>query len=287
MKASVITLLLCFHLGGLAGPINSNSAFSPHDGESIWREKFSLLSLSNGRRKLEVQRLDSIYIYGIDEKLTGIISIPYLYKKLSLGGQSRQVSGIGDMRTLLKYRIFTDDQHGKTHRLGAFIGMEWPTGDHNERDNLGRIPHPLQLGSGSYDPIVGLVWTTQTFDWEFDADISYKMNTEANGYEFGDVFSYNLSYQHRLFPGELPEENVPSFLYGVIELNGTYSLKDKLQRTNIDNTGGHRVIFSPGLQWVSKSWVIEASIQLPVFEGFNTNALKFDYGFTIGIRWRF
>ncbi|NQZ58886.1 MAG: transporter [Lentisphaeraceae bacterium] len=280
-------LLLCYALEIVAGPVNSNSAFSPHHGDAIWREKFSSLKLSNSTAELKVQRLDSIYIYGFSELLTGIINIPYLNKKMRLSGRSRQVSGFGDVQTLLKYRFFTDDEFGKTHRLAAFIGMEWPTGDDNEHDHLGKIPAPLQLGSGSYDPIGGIVWTKQTFDWEFDADISYKMNNTANNYEFGDMLAYNLSYQHRLWPRDLPDEGVPSFLYAVLEVNGTYIWKDKDYGSTNDNSGGHRLIFSPGLQWLNKSWVMEATMRLPLFEDLNGTALELDYGFTLGLRCRF
>ena len=285
LLATAYCLLLAFE--GFAGPVNSNSAFAPHTDESIWREKYSFLKLSGGSRELEVRQLESVYIYGFNEKLTGVISIPYVHKKLTLGMQTRQVSGLADIKTLVKYRIYTEDQLGKTHRLGVFIGMEWPTGNDNERDEFGRIPQPLQLGSGSIDPIAGLVWTTQTLGWELDADISYKMNTRSNAYEFGDLITYNFSYQHRIWPAELPESGVPSFLYGVLELNGSYAQKDENRGIENGNTGGHRLLLSPGVQWVTKSWVLEAAVQLPLLEDLNGGALNFDYAYTVGVRWRF
>ena len=279
-----------------AGPINSNTAFAPHQGESILRIQYRYLEVEDDpsvmNRELKVQGLTAVYIYGFNEKFTGILTVPYRDKNLELasggGGRvTRDSRGVGDIRSLLKYRVFTRDTPGKTHRLGVFGGLEWPTGKDNQKDSLGRLPQTLQAGSGSYDPIIGTVWTTQTLGWEFDADIGYKFNTEANNFEFGDVFSYNISYQHRLLPRELPEEGVPSFVYGVFEINGIYTGKNKIGGLRDANSGGNTVFFSPGLQWVSAAWVLEASVQLPIIQDLNGDANEVDYATTIGVRYRF
>lgn len=243
-------------------------------------------------RKLQVGSVAAVYVYGITERVTGIAVVPYLDKSLrltpSMGPRiTRETSGLGDMRTLLKYRVYTEDKPGVTHRLGVFGGIEWPTGDDDESDSLGRLPQTLQLGSGSWDPIVGAVWTTQTLGWEFDADVGYKANTNANDFEFGDQIFSNVSYQHRVWPRELPDEGVPSFIYGVMELNGSYAEKNEIGGIEDDDSGGLTVFLSPGLQWASVSWVVEASFQIPVIQDLHGDALKTNYAATLGARYRF
>ncbi len=243
-------------------------------------------------RKLRVRQLTGVYIYGFTEQLTGILAVPYFDKSMHSTNEDgerikRDVSGFGDMRTLLKYRIFTKDKPGASHRLAVFGGLEWPTGDDDETDRYGRLPQPLQLGSGSYDPILGLVWTTQKLAWELDADVGYKWNNDANDFEFGDQFFYNLSYQHRVWPRELPEEGVPSFLYGVVEFNGSHTDKNEFGGVRDRDSGGHTLFLSPGVQWVSSRWVIESSVQIPIIQDVNGDALKADYATTLGFRFRF
>jgi len=276
-------------------PINSNTAFAPYRGDSLWRERSRYLRASDDPssmdRDLHVLSLNSVYVYGFTEKLTGLVNIPYLDKSidvtLSDGRRKRGDSGIGDIRTLLKYRIYTKDKSGRSNRLGIFSALEWPTGDDNAKDSIGRFPQTLQLGSGSYDPIIGVVWTTQTLDWEFDADAGYKWNNKANNFEFGDILFYNVSYQHRLWPKTLPDKGVPSFLYAVLELNGSYADKNEVDRVKDQNSGGHSVFISPGVQWVAMRYVLEASVQIPVIQDLNGSALRSDYALTAGFRIRF
>lgn len=284
-------------LGGraYAAPINSNTAFSPHKEEGIIREQMRLLNAgddsSSMDRDLRVVALNSVFIYGLTERWTGILNVPLLDKSLDvttpLGRRERGDSGVGDLRTLIKYRLYTDDQLGKTDRLGLFGGVEWPTGRDNESDALGELPAPLQLGSGSYDFIAGTVWTTQVLSWELDIDLGYKLNTEANDFEFGDVIFSNISYQQRLLPKTLPDFGVPSYLYGVIELNGAYADRNEISDIEDSNSGGTTVFLSPGLQWVTTQWVMEASLQLPVVQNLNGQALETDYAANLGFRYRF
>lgn len=295
VTVSVLLLLIASEVAS-AAPINSNTAFAPHKGESILRLQYRFVEAESDPspmdRELETQALTGVYIYGFTEKFTGILAVPYLDKELKLANANdtritRDTDGLGDIQTLLKYRVFTKDKPGKTHRLGVFGGLEWPTGDDDESDRLGRLPQPLQAGSGSYDPILGLVWTTQTLSWEIDADLGYQFNTEANDFQFGDVIFYNVSYQHRLWPRELPEEGVPSFVYGVVEAIGAYAAENDVNGRTDHDSGGHTVFLSPGLQWVSQRWVVEGAIQLPVIQALNGDALEADYAITLGVRFRF
>ncbi|MCF6287375.1 MAG: hypothetical protein L3K26_19670 [Candidatus Hydrogenedentes bacterium] len=156
-----------------------------------------------------------------------------------------------------------------------------------DHTRFGRLPQGLQAGSGSYDPIIGAVWTTQTLQWELDADVGYKFNTEANNFAFGDVLFYNLSYQRRLWPRSLPEEGVPAFWYGVLELNGTYADNNSIAGREDRNSGGHTMFLSPGVQWVNPRWVLEAAVQIPIVQDLNGSALEVDYAATMGLRFRF
>ena len=86
---------------------------------------------------------------------------------------------------------------------------------------------------------------------------------------------------------KLPEEGVPSFLYGVVELNGSYSEKNEVDGRRDRNSGGHTVFLSPGIQWVTYRWVVEASLQIPIIQDLHGDALEADYALTLGMRFRF
>jgi len=131
-----------------------------------------------------------------------------------------------------------------------------------------------------------VIATYQTLDYEIDAQVSYKANTEANGFEFGDEFRFDASLQYRLWSRELGG-GVPGFLYGVIETNLLHQAKNEIGGTNDPNSGGTKLFLSPGLQYVTKRWVLEAIVQLPVVQDLNGTELEDDFIVRAGFRVNF
>ncbi|MBI2447653.1 MAG: transporter, partial [Candidatus Omnitrophica bacterium] len=104
-----------------------------------------------------------------------------------------------------------------------------------------------------------------------------QFNTEDNNFEFGDVLKYNLAYQKRILPQVLPERGVYSQVNLVLEFNGEYAQKDKSGGSIIEDSGGNTLFISPGIQWVTKRWILETSIQLPVIQDLNGSQIETDY----------
>ena len=77
---------------------------------------------------------------------------------------------------------------------------------------------------------------------------------------------------------------VPSFLNIVIEANGIFSRKNKDQNVTIQDSGGYILFISPGLQYVTKRFIIETSIQLPAIQRLNGQQPKVRYVLVGGFR---
>ncbi|MCJ8346874.1 hypothetical protein MJH12_15130, partial [bacterium] len=182
IKLIVIYLLIVSSSFG--GPIHSNSAFAPYEGDKIIRQMFQFTKVShdptNLDRKLTISTLKSVYIYGLNEKMSALISMPYFQKKITMnsaqGRITRKNKGYGDIQTVFKYRFKTIDEKGRSQRYAFFTGMEWPTAKAFKEDSLGSFPKSIRLGSNSYDPMFGFVYTDQSLDREIDFDLVYKVN---------------------------------------------------------------------------------------------------------------
>lgn len=274
-----------------AGPITFNTALPVAQGEFILREQVQVLrstgdpSLAN--RDLRVLAVPSVLAYGVtrDFTLFGIVS--YLDKTIDFtstaGRQRRGASGLGDSTVLGRYTIYSRDRLGETIRVAPFLGIKVPTGEDTKQDSLGRLPQPLQLGSGSWDPILGTIVTWQTFEWEFDSAVQYKFNTKANDFTFGDEARLDLSFQYRLWPRELGS-GVPAFLYGVLESNLLWNGKNMIGGVHDPNSGGTTWYLAPGIQYVTKRVILETAVQVPVVQRLNGLALKNDYIVSAGLR---
>ncbi len=292
---AAVLIILCGWTGTtLAAPVTFNTALPVGKGEFVFREQFVFARASeasgSATQDRDVFAALSVLGYGGNGDLALFGVLPYLDKQLevSANGQriSRESSGFGDLTLFGRYTVFRDDVPGRTFHIAPFVGLKIPTGEDDERDQLGRLPQPLQLGSGSWDPFIGIVGTYQTLDFEVDAQLSFQANTEANDFEFGDVARLDGSLQYRLWPRNLGE-GVPSFLYAVLEANLIYQDRNRINGIEDPDSGGTLLFLTPGLQYVTRRWIAEGVVQLPAMQNLNGTALEDDYIVRAGFRVNF
>ncbi len=128
--------------------------------------------------------------------------------------------------------------------------------------------------------------TFQTLDYQIDGQASYKANTEANNFEFGDEARLDASLQYRLWPRELGA-GVPGFFYVVLEGNLIYQGKNESNGVKDQDSGGTTFFLSPGVQYITKRWIVEAVVQLPIAQDLNGSALEDDFVVRAGFRINF
>lgn len=297
MKTSPYILalgLLVAPTSSTAGPITTNSALPVYEGGVILRAQGKLLRATDDPgpmdRDLTVWAVPTVLAYGATEKLALFGVFPYLDKDLEVttpeGRRSRGDSGLGDLRFFARYTVARWDRPGETLRLAPLLGLEVPTGRDDASDALGRLPQPLQLGSGSWDPFLGLVFSWQTLDWQLDTSASYDFKTEANDFTFGDTTRFDLSFQYRLWPRELGE-GVPHFLYVVAESNLFWQDRNEFVGATDLDSGGVTWFLTPGIQYVTDRLVLEAAVQLPAVQNLNGAGLETDFIVTAGFRMYF
>ena len=277
-----------------AAPQTFNTALPVGVGEFVFRGQFVLDQSGNDPSGTDRDRtawsLVSVLGYGITRDLAVFGVLPYVDKNLdvNVGGsrQTRNASGIGDAALVGRYTAFKRDGPGRTFRIAPFAGIEAPTGNDDESDALGLLPPSVQPGSGSWDPFAGIVATYQTLAFQIDAQASYRANAEANGFEFGDIARLDGSLQYRLWPRQL-SGGVPGFLYGVIEANLIYQDNNRSAGIADTNSGGTTLFLLPGLQYVTKRWIVEAGAQVPVVQDLNGTALEKGFVLRTGFRVNF
>jgi len=278
----------------VAAPITFNTALPVAEDEFVFRQQLRWLRSSDdpGGMDRDMRAFASISVlgYGVNSRLALFGVLPWMDKSLDMtvAGDKieRENRGLGDLTGFARYTLWQDDAPGRTFRLGGFAGLTAPTGKDDESDRFGRLPPPLQDGSGAWNGFGGLVVTWQTLDYQFDGQLSDRRNREANDFEAGDETRLDLSWQQRLWPREL-SGGVPGFLYGVLELNWLHQGKNRINGQDDPNSGGNTLWLSPGLQYVTKRWVLEAVVQKPVAQDLNGTALENDIIVTTSFRIKF
>lgn len=292
--AAILAFGLALAAPARAGSISFNSALTLSSNEFVFRELFVFDASGDDPSGQDRDRraLSSISVlgYGVNQNLSLFAVVPFHDRRLRITTdgerRTRDAAGLGDIRLFGKYTAVRRNWTARALRLSPFAGVELPTGASDENDRFGRLPASVQLGSGSFDPFGGITATYQTLDYQIDAQLSYQANTEANNFEFGDVARADISGQLRLLPREITG-GVPGFLYGVLELNLIHGGKNRDNGAVLGNSGGVTLFVTPGLQYVTRRWVLEAAVQLPVMQNLNGTALEKSHVVRAGIRVNF
>ena len=110
-----------------------------------------------------------------------------------LGNFRTSTSGWGDTSLSALVSFINEDEN----KLHATIGLSFPTGSTDETGQIltpmnmqptVRLPYPMQLGSGTYDPILGLTWTGfgSRLAWGAQWRSVFRIDDNDEGYELGD-----------------------------------------------------------------------------------------------------
>jgi hypothetical protein len=274
-----------------AAPVTFNTALPVSKGEGVVRMQAKYLSATDGpssmNRELTVKALPVVGVWGITPHWTLFGIVPLLDKTMRLdmpsGRTKRNVDGLGDVTAMVRYTAYSQDQPGRTFRIAPFAGIEMPTGKDDEQDTLGRLPGSLQLGSGAWNPLIGVVTTAQSLKQEWGVSTSYKFNHKANNFERGDEARLDLSYHRRIWIGG-PADGLPHFLYAGVESNWIWQGKNRNNGQKDPDSGGSTFYLAPTLQYVTRRTVAEVVLQLPVVQNLNGNALNRDFIFTLSLR---
>ncbi len=278
----------------LAAPITFNTALPVAKGEFVARIQAVRAQSGDDPSGADRDRTETAAVAALGYGLTGDFALfgvlPYRDIALDItapGGRiTRDNNGVGDLTLFGRYTAYQKDSRALTFRVAPFAGFKTPTGDDDTSDALGTLPPPVQVGTGSWDVFGGVVATYQSLAYQIDSQIQYRINNEANGFEAGDTTRWDGSLQYRLLPRKV-SGGIPAFLYAVIEANLIYQGKNRIGGTKDPNSGGTRMFLAPGLQYVTKRWIIEGVVQIPLVQNLNGTTLETDYIVRGGVRFNF
>ena len=299
MRNNIVIILIIF-MGLLlhpvkADPINSINGFTPAKGEAIFVTQYRSNLASNNSFRFGQILVPMVVGYAPTEKLTLIGVLPWYANELrtsadfpSIPGivipDQRDGAGLGDIFLYTAYRFYTKNTASASHRFTLFTGLETPTGRNAVSDRFGRLPQGLQPGSRTWDPLIGLGYKLDKVDYKADTYINYKYNTTDDGYSAGNVFSYNLSAERRIWPWKLPEFGADKSLNFIVELNGYWTGSTEVQGTAVTGSANHVLFISPGLQYAYKNTIWDLSVMLPVIKNYSEGSIEPDINLVGGMR---
>ena len=214
-----------------------------------------------------------------------------------LGDFTTRSSGAGDSSVTGLLRLYEQDgQH-----VHANIGLSLPTGGIKNSDQIltptgatpsPRLPYPMQLGSGSYDPIIGLTYTGTGTAWAWGAQWRSVLRVENNSQ------SYRLGDEHRLttWLSRLLNNNVSLSVRLQGMDRGNISGIDPLivapvQTADPLNQGLQRLDLGLGVNLAGDGALsghrLALEINIPLYQDLNGPQLESDWMLTTGYQYAF
>jgi len=133
-------------------------------------------------------------MYAPSDDLTLMAMVPYVSKEMdhvTRGGVrfTTNSEGFGDIKLTALYKVLDQSRQ----RLHLNVGMSFPTGSIEERDNTPAgddqiLPYPMQIGSGTFDLLPGITYLGQTKNWSWgsQAIATLRLGDNSNDYRLGD-----------------------------------------------------------------------------------------------------
>jgi hypothetical protein len=273
LKVAGLALALGLPAAAALGQEATNTPAATQPGVGSWylRERVQFVRMSDDPspqdREIDKWIATTALTYGISRELSATLTLPLVYSIEDADGASGRDAefGAGDASLSLKWRPFQWDLNPVDSVRVAFIGgVETPTGTGD-------------LGSHSWDPYAGVIFTCILGRHGFNQGLSYKHNT--GGDEFSttpgdgpdDALRYDTAYLFRVDPAAYTADTHAA-TYLTLELNGVYE-------TNGDN----EALLGPGILYEARTHALEATIGFPVMQDVDERP-ETDLMVTVGFR---
>jgi len=262
----------------------SNNLGLPIEERGIWQfglnyDYNNLNTLNAGNTKLDDdsrQRITNSVLLGISYSITDRFALEALFSWVNQTRTIRQfgnenfteTSGIGDAILLVKYAF--PEALGSKSGINLGLGAKAPLGKSDLTNENGiLLTADLQPGSGAWDAL-GWLSLSKAFDFRpsatFSGNFIYRLTginnsylNNTSSYEFGDVFQANVGYtdQFLLFN--------TVFNPGLIFKYRKASV-DKINNSNLPNTGGEWVFIRPELSvHIISNILVTLRMELPIY----------------------
>lgn len=258
-------------------------------GAATPRLYFIKQSLGN----LDVQRqvLDISVSYTPTPKLQLEVEVPVMRTSFNDGIKSGSGFGLGNITLWSKYRFFRTVKTYGDRQAAARFGLELPTGkkespDANQINASPFVRGQLTAINGGLSPHLDVAFSQAGGRFIFGGNVEGILRTERDGFRLGHEIRVNTDFEYVLLPIKYEKPGKELFL--ILESSFVVRGHGRIGGVTVPGSTSTEYYLSPGLQFAAApQFVIEGSIQLPVFRNAGAQVLRTNYNFLLGVKYLF
>ena len=264
--------------------------------------------------QMDMNMLNIAAGYSFSDRLFGGVMLMYKQNSMDMKfnsmmqattgqeGFEMKSEGLADTMLMGKFRLFADDPLIPKRQSSLLFGLSVPTGSIDERNTTHPLamrqrellPYTMQLGSGTFDPMIGLLYqgSSSPFWWGANATYIARLYNNKRDYRLGDEFRLDLYSMYQFRYDTLLQFQLNGEYKGKIRGEMDEAVTGASGRTtqgdptspymtptwNTDNYGGSQVFATLGVQWQPVPLqILDFSISLPLYRDLNGPQLEQDY----------
>jgi hypothetical protein len=272
-------------------PIRATSpGLTVYQGGAITPRLYFVKQHLNG---LDVSRqiLDLSVSYTPTPKLQLEAEIPFSRVSFDDGINKGSGSGFGNITLWGKYRFFrTVKTYGDSQAAFRF-GLELPTGKKTaptaqQINAHAFVRQQLTPVNGGFSPHFDIAVSQAGGRIIFGGNLEGIWRTTRDGFRLGSEIRLNSDFEYILLPFHYIKPGRELFV--IMESTFLARNSGRLGGLKVPGSWSTEFYLSPGLQYAADPrFVIEGSIQLPVFRNSGALMLKTDYNFLLGVKYLF
>jgi hypothetical protein len=237
------------------------------------------------------QALDVAVSYTPSPRVQLELEVPFSRTSFNTPTQSGSGFGLGNITAWAKYRFFRVVKTYGDHQASARFGLELPTGK-TSFPTATQLNAPAfvraQLGSinGGLSPTVDISFSQAGGKIIFGGNVQATYRTERDGFRTGHELRLNTDLEYVITPQHYPKPGGEVFL--ILESYFITRSKGRIGGLVAPGSSSAEYYLAPGLQYAARpQFVIEGSIQLPVWRHDGAQVLRTDYNLLLGVRYLF
>lgn len=214
--------------------------------------------------------VDPYFIYGITDDFSLLLSMPISPQNIANSSHS---FGLNDVTMQFEYAFYNYEKKISAHTATIVGNLTFPSGSANKNP---------PTGFGSMSVFLGATYNYTGLYWFSFASSGAVLTTNWLGKrEFGNQFLYQFG-----FGRSIPSPKKTIFA-AVLEFDGTYTSKNKIDGLQNPNSGSNIIYLTPSLSASTEHLLFQAGIGYPIIQTLNGTQLKYFWSPEINFMYTF
>lgn len=193
-------------------------------------------------------------------RVQAFLFVPFNFNERKEGENRKHLRGLGDIVVSANYNLintYDSTNADVKHNLLVGGGMKLPTGEYRELENGLTVNQNFQLGTGSVDFLLNLIYTIRINDFGVNTEASHTITTEnRDKYQFGNATRTGLTAFYLLRAGAFT-------LMPNVGISGEFFRDNKQFEQSFKDTGGWASLYNLGTEVYYRNLALGATLAIP------------------------